>query len=469
MRLPPSEPGQERSLTVDGEPWSASGGRRHAFGGGQDHGGHRPAGRPAAGRAPPGGGQGGPGFHRPRLPRRSPAGGPLATSTPGCAGQRRSPPWPDGPRRGRACSWWRESWGSSTAPPTAPRRPPPTSPACSTPRSCWWSTPRPCRRRSPPSSTASPPSSRMCGWPGWCSTGWVPTATRSCCARLWNPVGVPVLGALRTDDRLTWRDRHLGLVPVAERPEVVAAALDRLATAVAERVDLEAVVRLASSAPARTVGAVPLPPAAPRRTRVAVAGGAGLHLHVRRHARRAGRRRGRARPLRPAPGRCAPRGHRRAAGRRRLPRGLRGRAGRQPAAAGRRPAPGRRRPAGLGRVRRTAVARPQPRRARHGRRAAGRGAHDGPPHPRLPPGHRRPPPRPSVPPGPSCGATSSTTPPSSRPATPSLLASRLGTRPDGFATPTLLATYLHHHPGGDPGPVGHFVAACAREEPGVAS
>ncbi|HVW31186.1 MAG TPA: cobyrinate a,c-diamide synthase, partial [Acidimicrobiia bacterium] len=38
------------------------------------------------------------------------------------------------------------------------------------------------------------------------------------------PVGVPVLGALGRDDRLTWRDRHLGLVPVAERPAAVAGA-----------------------------------------------------------------------------------------------------------------------------------------------------------------------------------------------------------------------------------------------------
>jgi cobyrinic acid a,c-diamide synthase len=40
--------------------------------------------------------------------------------------------------------------------------------------------------------------------------------------------------------------------------------------------------------------------------------------------------------------------------------------------------------------------------------------------------------------------------------------SRFGERPDGFATPTLLATYLHHHPGGDPSAVAHFVATCRR-------
>jgi cobyrinic acid a,c-diamide synthase len=43
-----------------------------------------------------------------------------------------------------------------------------------------------------------------------------------------------------------------------------------------------------------------------------------------------------------------------------------------------------------------------------------------------------------------------------------LFRSRFGERPDGFATPTLLATYLHHHPGGDPSAVAHFVATCRR-------
>jgi cobyrinic acid a,c-diamide synthase len=38
--------------------------------------------------------------------------------------------------------------------------------------------------------------------------------------------------------------------------------------------------------------------------------------------------------------------------------------------------------------------------------------------------------------------------------------SRFGERHDGFATPTLLATYLHHHPGGDPSAVAHFVETC---------
>jgi cobyrinic acid a,c-diamide synthase len=91
------------------------------------------------------------------------------------------------------------------------------------------------------------------------------------------PLGLPVLGALRTDERLSWRDRHLGLVPVAERPAEVAGAVERLAAAVAERVDLDAVVRLARRAPDRPTGGVAVPHRVvpPGRTvTVAVAAGA---------------------------------------------------------------------------------------------------------------------------------------------------------------------------------------------------
>ena len=48
-------------------------------------------------------------------------------------------------------------------------------------------------------------------------------------------LGVPVLGSLQRDDALTWRDRHLGLVPVIERPNAVVEAVDRLAGAIAAR------------------------------------------------------------------------------------------------------------------------------------------------------------------------------------------------------------------------------------------
>ena len=59
---------------------------------------------------------------------------------------------------------------------------------------------------------------------------------------------LPVLGVLQRDDGIEAPSRHLGLVPAAERGDA-AAALDRLAAQVAEKVDLEAVVRLARSAP----------------------------------------------------------------------------------------------------------------------------------------------------------------------------------------------------------------------------
>ena len=86
------------------------------------------------------------------------------------------------------------------------------------------------------------------------------------------PSGVPVVGALRRDDNLTWRDRHLGLIPVVEHPEQARANLDRLAVAVARSVDLDRVMELAVAAPRRAVCA---PPAARRvaETRIAVASG----------------------------------------------------------------------------------------------------------------------------------------------------------------------------------------------------
>lgn len=75
------------------------------------------------------------------------------------------------------------------------------------------------------------------------------------------PGGPPVFGVLRRDDRLRWRDRHLGLVPVVERPAEVAASLDRLAEVATRALDLAALERLAAAAPRR----VAEPPAPARR------------------------------------------------------------------------------------------------------------------------------------------------------------------------------------------------------------
>lgn len=86
------------------------------------------------------------------------------------------------------------------------------------------------------------------------------------------PLGIPVLGVLRRDDALVWRDRHLGLVPVVEQPTAVHQALDRLAVTVAANVDLQAVIDLARRAP--QLQPPSLPAARPVGTaRVAVAGG----------------------------------------------------------------------------------------------------------------------------------------------------------------------------------------------------
>ena len=60
--------------------------------------------------------------------------------------------------------------------------------------------------------------------------------------------GIPVLGVLPRDAGIEAPSRHLGLVPVAERPEA-AAALDRLAGQIAEHIDLTQVLSIAYSAP----------------------------------------------------------------------------------------------------------------------------------------------------------------------------------------------------------------------------
>lgn len=63
------------------------------------------------------------------------------------------------------------------------------------------------------------------------------------------PLGVPVVGALRRDDRVTAPERHLGLVPAVEREQRTRDAIDALREAVLARVDLDAVVALARAAP----------------------------------------------------------------------------------------------------------------------------------------------------------------------------------------------------------------------------
>ncbi|MGY2066110.1 cobyrinate a,c-diamide synthase [Blastococcus sp. SYSU DS0619] len=88
--------------------------------------------------------------------------------------------------------------------------------------------------------------------------------------------GVPVLGAVRRDDRLHTPSRHLGLVPAAERSAAAVDTVRRLGEVVAGSVDLAAVLALARSAP--PLDATPWDPAAEvpagaGRPRIAVAGG----------------------------------------------------------------------------------------------------------------------------------------------------------------------------------------------------
>ena len=73
------------------------------------------------------------------------------------------------------------------------------------------------------------------------------------------PLGIPVVGMIGRDDRLRWRDRHLGLVPVAESGAALRGSIDRLGARVAEACDLEQIESIAAAAPRRVVDAPTLP------------------------------------------------------------------------------------------------------------------------------------------------------------------------------------------------------------------
>jgi cobyrinic acid a,c-diamide synthase len=94
-------------------------------------------------------------------------------------------------------------------------------------------------------------------------------------------LGVPVLGALRRDDRVATPERHLGLVPADEREARALTALATLSDAVERYVDLDAVLELARAAPA-SAGAAwsPEPAGGPvRGARIAVARGPAFSFH----------------------------------------------------------------------------------------------------------------------------------------------------------------------------------------------
>jgi cobyrinic acid a,c-diamide synthase len=276
------------------------------------------------------------------------------------------------------------------------------------------------------------------------------------------PVGVPVLGALGRDDRLTWRDRHLGLVPVAERPAMVTEALERLAAAVAEQIDLEAFLRLAASASPMAVGGVPLPTRAPGAAlRIAVAAGAAFtftYTDTLDALSAAGAEPVPFDPLRDES----------------VPEGVDG------LIAG----------GGFPEVYAAELAANRPMlddarkrieaglptwaecggllwlsRRLDGQEMAGVVPAEGTMTGRLTLGYRSATvtaPSPIGPPGTVVRGHEfhySTVDPSGDAL---LFRSRFGERPDGFATPTLLATYLHHHPGGDPSAIANFVETCRR-------
>ena len=95
-------------------------------------------------------------------------------------------------------------------------------------------------------------------------------------------LGVPVLGALRRDERVVAPERHLGLVPAGERVQRTRIALDALAGAVARYVDVPGIVRLAQAARAPAHGSrwSPEPAEVPADgVRIAIAGGPAFSFH----------------------------------------------------------------------------------------------------------------------------------------------------------------------------------------------
>jgi len=93
------------------------------------------------------------------------------------------------------------------------------------------------------------------------------------------PLGLPLLGAIPRDDRLRTPSRHLGLVPVAERPAEARRTVTDLGARLAAGVDLDALLAVARSAPLRRVG--PWSPWQPSRDRDrAAAEGPGVRVAV---------------------------------------------------------------------------------------------------------------------------------------------------------------------------------------------
>lgn len=94
------------------------------------------------------------------------------------------------------------------------------------------------------------------------------------------PLGIPVLGAVRRSERVAAPERHLGLVPAGEWEAGAREALEALAEAAAGSIDLAAVERLARSAPPLEGPAwSPEPPGPQVAARIAIARGPAFSFH----------------------------------------------------------------------------------------------------------------------------------------------------------------------------------------------
>lgn len=96
------------------------------------------------------------------------------------------------------------------------------------------------------------------------------------------PLNIPVLGALPRDAALATPERHLGLVPAAERVAQARRAIDALGEAVAAHCDLPGLLALARSAPdvsGEAWSPAPDPDAPQHAPRIAVAAGPAFSFH----------------------------------------------------------------------------------------------------------------------------------------------------------------------------------------------
>jgi cobyrinic acid a,c-diamide synthase len=105
-------------------------------------------------------------------------------------------------------------------------------------------------------------------------------------------IGVPVLGAIRREDKVATPARHLGLVPVAERAADAVDAVAAMGDLVARTCDLEAILTMAAAAPRMdsrpwdphlALGPTPRVPVG-GRPRIAVAGGPAFTFSYAEHA-----------------------------------------------------------------------------------------------------------------------------------------------------------------------------------------